>query len=1155
MRPASSRPPGDSSPTRSAISDLLLKGRPGREGFLFHDGHNQPVHQAAPGLLGLLEGRHLVERWKPAIVAWMDQAGHFFNHILHEFGDEPYFAPVRFEIETIRALDLPPDAKNRLFFQYLRVVSGAREQELVCSGSPDTVRVPEGEAGADVSLNGPWTAYYRVGHGRYEERDMELPTNWELVPGIRNYAGALRFTRTLYVPERLYGKRLLLSFLGVDYFADVWVNGHHVGGHEGFFAPFELDVSACLHYGEINVVRLAVTSPNEPSGDGIEVASGWNDFRPSSSFPNRKTLVKGTLGHHDAKRGGAWSSLTSQDGNTGGVWNDVDLRIRGTVRLAPGARVTTLALSPPAPGTRERTASVELRFPVENVTTEAVPARLRVTLRPANFEGAELELERAALLDPGRHEIVVRDDDLSPVRVWQPWDHGFPHLYTVRAVLDVVDQPADELVLETGFRTLGVTPIGESTGAAGAWVVNGRRVFVRGTNLLPTYWLSEYGDEAVERDFGMLRAAGFNAVIVHALVCPKRLYEQANRAGIMVEQIFALQWSYALSPEFAARARRQVRELAELLHNEPSVVSYEAHNEPDMRVTEGADNRFMDFELHAAFRDVDPHRWATTYSSGNHAYPGQFYPLRDDNSFATLPGRFEESEFAGRPISRHRNMPTEFGIQAMPDPGLFERLLSEQRVRDVLRRIRTDPKWRAAHGEPWERAAETMAAAKDVMGGGSWRRALDALDWRLLCKLGHLQDEIRELETERARSGADPVRDPAVLARRLAALLLDVLHYGGFKGENFWFGNWKPARTLVEFTQSSQDRQYRLHKDAVETFLNAGGAGPIVGYFSFMFRDCDWQAPTWGVVDAAWLPKKAYRAYLESNQPVRVTLPQALRRPAKLAGDPWFGRDEHAREPLGEPWVSAEVIVANDTTEPLQGGAIDLWLEDGDGRRVAFTGRSGERAETVHLPVDVDAGTAFGYFDRVPEARAGEAPSDWVVPEDLPAGTYFLKASISSADGRVLSTNSYELFVLDTSFAGLGGLDTSQMEALLWGGNHPGFHYWSHGRVVYEAEPGVMGFLAGYRQARQRGIDLYETTQGEHFFRHLLAELEGLDPLGLLLDPIWRIRSETVSPAEKTAVLVRYLDRFVTRVEEHLRERGVPTPLRRREAQTAARQR
>jgi hypothetical protein len=415
----------------------------------------------------------------------------------------------------------------------------------------------------------------------------------------------------------------------------------------------------------------------------------------------------------------------------------------------------------------------------------------------------------------------------------------------------------------------------------------------------------------------------------------------------------------------------------------------------------------------------------------------------------------------------------------------------------------------------------------------------------LLCSLGHLHDEIRELESQLTHSGAHPGRDPAVLSRKLAALLLDVLHYGGFKGENFWFGNWRPGRTLVEFAQSSQDRQYRLHKDAIETFLNAGAAGPIVGFFSFMFRDCDWQAPTWGIVDAAWLPKKAYRAYLESNQPVRVTLPQALRRPAKLAGDPWFGRDGDERGPLGEPWVSAEVIVANDSAQPVRGGTVDLWVEDGEGRAVPLTGRSGQREAKVQLPVDVDAGTAFSYFDRIPEARAGESPSDWVVADDELAGTYFLKARVSSADGQVRSTNSYELFVLDTEFVELGRLETPRIEKLLWGSEVPGFHYWSHGRVVYEAEPGVMGFLAGYREARQRGIDLYETAQGEHFFRHILAELDGLDPSGLLLEPIWRIRSETISPAEKTAVLVRYLERFVARVEQHLRERGVATPLRR----------
>jgi hypothetical protein len=1138
------RPHPNLDPSRLSLSGLLLKGRPGREGFLFHDGHSQPVHQAAPGLLGLLEGRHLVERWKPAIVAWMDQAGHFFNHILHELDGDPSFAPVRFEIETIRDLDVPPEGKNRLLFQYVRVVSAAREQEVAGRESPETVRVA-GSA-TEVSLNGRWTAYYRRGHGRYDEREIDLPVNWELLPDIENYAGAMRFTRTLHVPASLYGKRLLLSFLGVDYFADVWVNGHHVGGHEGFFGPFELDVSRCIHFGEVNVVRLAVTSPNEPSGDGIEVASGWNDFRPSSSFPNRKTLLKGTLGHHDAKRGGAWSSLASQDGNTGGVWNDIALRVRGTVRLAPGARVTTLALSPRAPAGEERAATVELRFPTENTSADPVQARLRVLLEPANFDGTELRLETAAVVQPGRHDVVITKEALSPVRAWQPWDHGFPHLYTARATLEPVGQPPDEVVFETGFRTLAVSPIGESTGPAGSWVVNGERVFVRGTNLLPTYWLSEYDDRAAERDFAMLRAAGFNAIIVHTLVGPRRLYEQANRAGILVEQIFPLQWSYDMSPELVERARRQVRELADLLYNEPSVVSYESHNEPDMRVADGADNRFMDFELHTAFREADPHRWATTYSSGNHAYPGQFYPLRDDNSFATLPARFEESEFAGRRISRHRNMPTEFGIQAMPNRGLFEQLLSEERVRHVLRRLRTDPKWRAAGGESWEEASETMAAAKAVLGGGSWRRALDALDWRLLCKLGHLHDEIRQLESQGARAGGESGADRAVLTRKVATLVLDVLHYGAFKGENFWFGNWRPGLAPVEFAQASQDRQYRLHKDAIETFLNAGAAGPIVGYFSFMFRDCDWQAPAWGVVDAAWLPKKAYRAYLESNQPVRVTLPQALRKPAKLPGDPWFGRDDARRGPLREPWLSAEVILANDSSDAVRRGTLDVWVEDGAGRTFPFSDRSGHHVGRVRLPVDIQAGTAFSYFDRVPEARAGGAPSDWVVGEELAAGTYFLKARISSADGRVLSTNSYELFVLDTVFAELAELDTSSVETLLLGSHVPGFHYWSHGRVEYEAEPGVVGFLVGYREAQQRGIDLYETAQGEHFFRHILSELEALDPLQLLTAPIWRVRSETVSPEAKTVVLFRYLERFVARAEQHLRERGVPTPLRRK---------
>jgi hypothetical protein len=1117
---------------------VLLTGRPGCDGFCYHDGNNQPVHQGAPGILGLLESRPVLERWKPSIITWLDGTDHFFNHILHEFDGEPSFEPARRQIAAIRRLDAPAATRSRFLFQYLTELAGGIERrELTRLASrgvpppPEAIRLRPRRPPATYSLNGLWTAHYRTAPGEYGTRHVELPANWELFPGIENYAGSMRFTKLVDLPAKLQGKRLVVAFQGADYFADLWINGHYVGGHEGFFGPFEFDLSPFLVSGGLNLLRLTVTSPNDPSGDGVHVTSGWNDFRPASAFPNRKSLVKGTLGHHDAKRGGAWNSMTSQDGNTGGVWNDVALRVHHDLRFEPLAtRITTQALAPISM-IDCCSATVQLRFCVHNAGSETRQAKVRVAVAPSNFEGRTHRFTVAVTAQPGPNEVSV-ERVLAPISPWEPWDRGFPHLYSVTAALQAQGAVQDRTAVQTGFRVLSVTPLGESPGPNGAFLVNGERVFVRGTNLLPTYWLSEYDPERIERDFQMLRAAGFNAILVHNLVGPRRLYEHADRSGFMVVQMFPLQWSYEQSPHFVGRAAAQIREMAELLCNHPSVVSYEVHNEPDMRTTQGLDNRLFDFDLHTLLRQADPYRWATTFSGGNHAYPGQFYPLRDDNSFATLPGTFQEHHFHGWRISRHRNMPTEFGIQAMPNVELFRELVSEDAVRRVLRRMRTDPKWLAAGGETWADTEAAVQSIKNELGGGSWERALEELDWSHLWRMDQLAEEVRQL-------AAEPTSDNGreLLLRRLALLLLDVLHYGGFKGENFWFGLWRPAHSLEDFVASSQDRQYRLHKDAIETLLNAGVTGPIVGYFSFMFRDCDRLAPTWGVVDAASVPKKAYRAYVESNQPVRVTLPQALRRPVRLPGDSWFALAAAGRD-RNRPWTDADMIVANDTATALSGACVSVWLEDPAGERIGFVDGAGQTREVYQVTVDLEPGAGLEPSGRLAERRRGDAPVTWVVPEDVVSGSYFLRAQVATAAGEVLSTNSYELVVPDVTFAWLADLARSDVVDLLEGGaRSPGFHFWDHGRVVHRANSGVAGLVAGVQQAEARRIDLSETVQGEHFFRHILSELATLETGRFLSEPIWRIRSEVLSPSEKSDVLLRYLELFIARAEAHL---GIP---------------
>ncbi|MFN2606414.1 MAG: sugar-binding domain-containing protein [Acidimicrobiales bacterium] len=1108
----------------------LLCGRPGTDGFLFHDGFGQPVHRAAPGLLGLLEGRAAMQRWKPALVAWLDDRDHFFDHLLREFGDEAGFEPMLAEVAGMRHADVPAATRSRLLFRYLTDVAGEVERAALSSPAarararPWTTAVVAGPGPASHSLNGRWRAYYRRGPGDYATAEMDVPVNWELVPGIESYAGTMRFTRVVRVPARLRGRRLVVRFSGVDYFADLWVDGHHVGGHEGYFGPFELDVSPFVAYGRHTTLRLAVTSPNDPAGEGISVASGWDDFRPSSSFPNRKTMVKGALGHHDAKRGGAWSSLTSQDGNTGGVWNDVALDVRDPVHLLPVAtRVTTLDLTPMAAEDGYQ-AAVRLSCCVRNTTGEVVDGRLAVVVRPANFEGQGHRMARDVVLHPGDNQIVV-EGTVSPVRAWEPWDQGFPHLYAVTASVRVGGRSRDAQVLQTGFRVLSVTPEGESPGVNGALVVNGHQVFVRGTNVLPTYWLSEYDADTAARDFRMLREAGFNTVLVHTLVAPRVLYDLADSHGFLVVQMFPLQWSYEQSDELVARAARQVGEMTALLANHPSVVSYEMHNEPDMRTAPGLDNRRFDFDLHALVRDHDRSRWASTFSGGNHAYPGQFYELRDDNGFATLPARFMEAEFEDRRFSRHPNMPTEFGIQAMPNEALFRRILSEGRVRAVLRRLHSDPAWVAGGGDDWPRTSGDLDAITEVVGGGSWEGALAALDWAHLPKMGALEAEIEALARDGAGGG------PEALRRRLALLLLEVLHYGGFKGENFWFGRWRPGRTLKGFVAASQDRQYRLHKDAIEHYLNAGVAGPIVGYLSFMWRDPDWQAPAWGVVDAEGVPKKAYRAYLESNQPVRATLPPVLRSPVKVAGDRWLGGPDAPPGTERRPWADAELIVANDTAASFPAAEVKVWLEEAGGAAVQFVDRAGAAVEVYSSCIDLDRGSGRAF----PTGWFGDPATQPVVPDGLGAGTYLLRAAVNSAGGERLSTNTYELVVLDTGFAWLDGLAPRVVGVLLHGGpDAVGFRFWDRGRVVHSAAPGVRGLLAGFESARTGGVDLYDTIQGEHLLRHVLAELDATPEAAPLLEALWKIRSEVLSPTEKTAVAIRYLGLFAERAEAHL---------------------
>jgi hypothetical protein len=122
--------------------------------------------------------------------------------------------------------------------------------------------------GWSASLDGSWQFLPDAAGARHRNA---LPTaGWRVatVPmsiqaqfaDLRDFAGTAWFRRQFPAPALAKGERLLLHFGAVDYQATVWVNGIAMGGHEGGYTPFDLDITGALRAGE-NTVLVKVHDP------------------------------------------------------------------------------------------------------------------------------------------------------------------------------------------------------------------------------------------------------------------------------------------------------------------------------------------------------------------------------------------------------------------------------------------------------------------------------------------------------------------------------------------------------------------------------------------------------------------------------------------------------------------------------------------------------------------------------------------------------------------------------------------------------------------------------------------------------------------------------------------------------------------------------
>lgn len=235
-------------------------------------------------------------------------------------------------------------------------------------------------------------------------------------------------------PAALAGKQLTLTFKGINYAAEVWVNGSRVGDIRGAFIRGVFDVTARIQPGKRNVVAVRVSPPPHPGiphEESIAAGPGENGGWVALDGPT-----------FAASEGWDWIPGI-RDRNTG-LWQEVELSATGRVRLLDPQVISTLPLP------KTDSADVALVVPVDS--SHIAPVDVTVT---ASF--GDVSVRKTVSVNPGRSEIRFNPAEFPQLhvqnpRLWWPNGYGSPDLYTLK--LDAADRglPSDSRSVRFGIR-------------------------------------------------------------------------------------------------------------------------------------------------------------------------------------------------------------------------------------------------------------------------------------------------------------------------------------------------------------------------------------------------------------------------------------------------------------------------------------------------------------------------------------------------------------------------------------------------------------------------------------------------------------------------------------------------------------------------------
>ena len=299
------------------------------------------------------------------------------------------------------------------------------------------------------------------------------------------------YRKEFVLPASFRGKSIWLKFGGINYRANVWLNGKQIAKSDdvaGAWRTYEFNITDAAMPGKMNTLAVEVFSPTD-----TDLAITFVDWNPA---PPDKNM---------------------------GLWRDVEITTTGPVAL----RFPTVVSKVDSPANEK--AHLTVTALLKNAASHPLKGTLKGAIDNTEFS-QKIELGTGESKDVTFTPEQFPQLNLDHPHLWWPVQMGKPELHDLRMEFNIEGVVSDRSETKFGVREIKSEVLGPNRRL---FSINGKNILIRGGGWSPDMMLRE-NSQRLRDEFRYVQDMGLNTIRLEGKLETKEFLDLADERGILV---------------------------------------------------------------------------------------------------------------------------------------------------------------------------------------------------------------------------------------------------------------------------------------------------------------------------------------------------------------------------------------------------------------------------------------------------------------------------------------------------------------------------------------------------------------------------------------------------------------------------------------------